>query len=140
MDKSFSKALRWAIAPVIILFYYIIFITVVIPLWKWGISEQQDAINMNVLSIAGVAVSFLSILLAVVFQILSSFSGRRLEGTVKEIESKLLKNNELTEHIIHNQDAITKGLVDTLGKLAQRPNAGETAIQQPGNWSPDFSN
>ena len=131
MDKGLSKVLRFAIVPLIILFYYVIVITVVIPLWRWGIQKQPGAIDMNVLSVVGAAASLFSIILAIGSQVFSIFSGKRLETT-------LMKNNDLTERIFHNQNSITKGLVETVGKLAQRSNSGETAMQQPGNgWAPD---
>lgn len=141
MEKTYKRLLIWAIViPVIIIFYFIIFLTVIAPLWRWGYLKQVDAIDKDVLAVVGAVVGFLSVVLAIVFQILSSFSGRRLEGAVKEIESTLLKNNDLTEQIVHNQDAITKGLVQTLGQLALRPSAGETVTQQlGGEWEEDKS-
>lgn len=142
MGKTYKDVIIFGIIiPVLLIFYYVIFVTVIYPLWRWGVLGQSGAINMDVLSVVGAVVGFLSVALAIAFQLLSSFSGRRLEGTIKKIDSTLLKNKNLTEHIVHNQDAITKGLVETLGKFAEKTNVGETAMQKKNkSWFKDRSN
>lgn len=89
-----------------LLFLYFIIFTIAIPVFRLVIFKQKDAFDLNLLTISGAIVGFFSMILAIIFQVLSSESSKRVETAVNNIDSTLTSVKTLAECIDHKQDVI----------------------------------
>lgn len=90
----------------------------ILPLWRWGYHNQKDAIDVTLISIVGAIVSLISIGLAIVFQHLSSKSGKQIENYVQEIRYTVVTIKTLAQQISKTQENETTKLISALGNIA----------------------
>lgn len=113
------------------LFLYLIVFTVGIPVFRLVIHKQKDVFDLNLLTIVGAIVGFLSMVLAIVFQYVSSESNKRVESAVNSINETVISVKTLAEDINHKQDVINAKQTFPIGGMSP---------QMPGkDWAPDPS-
>lgn len=130
-DRSKQRLTNFVTYSLFAFFLYLIVLTVGIPVFRLIICKQEDTFDLNLLTIVGAIVGFLSMVLAIFFQYVSSEGNKRVEAAVNSINETVISVKTLVEDINHKQDVINATQTFPIsGMSSQMPNK---------DWAPDPS-
>lgn len=110
---------------------YLVIFTVGIPVYRLVIYKQTDGFDLKLLTIIGAIVGFLSMVLAIFFQYISSAGSKRVESAVKSINETVIIVKTLVEDINHKQDLINAKQTIPISRMSPQMPAKD--------WTPDSS-
>ena len=125
MERNQRTVLFWVVLVASILVFAVCFI----PLFRWFVLGQTPTFNPDIISLVSAIVSAISLLLAIVFQIIGSRDSNKSKKLLEEIHetegnitATLQKIQGISERIEWTQKEITKQIVvSALGSPSRYP-------------------